>query len=235
MGSRASTGNTRDRLLLAAAELLASSDDRALSTRAVCERAGVQAPTLYHHFGSKQGLVDAVIGHGFTQYVRPSPASGDTGDPVDAIRQGWDRHVQFGLDHPTFYALLYGQVELGKPCTITAPAHAILRDLLVAAAREGLLKVPADDAAEQILAANIGATLSLITQPDDQRDMNLSDRVREAALAGVLRNSPEADQPAMTRACTALTLRTLLDQDSAGLSAGEQALLNELLDRLAAS
>ena len=50
--------NARDRLLLAAAELLEAGS--AVSTRAVCDRAGVQAPTLYHHFGSKQGLIDAV-------------------------------------------------------------------------------------------------------------------------------------------------------------------------------
>ena len=48
----------RDRLLLAAAELLDAADGSEVSTRAICDRAGVQAPTLYHHFGSKQGLLD---------------------------------------------------------------------------------------------------------------------------------------------------------------------------------
>lgn len=223
------TGNTRDRLLLAAAEIMDGSGERTLSTRAVCERAGVQAPTLYHHFGSKQGLIDAVINHGFMQYVQAE----QTSDPLDDLRRGWEQHVRFGLDHPTFYALLYGQIEPGKPCTITAPAHAMLRDLLTAAAGQGLLKVRPDDAAEQILAANIGVTLSLITQPDDKRDMTLSVRVREAALAAVLANTGAKSQPSTSRASTALTLRTLVDQDPTGLTAGEQALLGELLDRLA--
>jgi AcrR family transcriptional regulator len=239
MSTTAPSRNARDRLLLAAAELMDRSGDRSLSTRAVCELAGVQAPTLYHHFGNKQGLIDAVINHGFTQYVRPSDA-GSSGNPVDDIRRGWDRHVQFGLDHPTFYALLYGRVEPGKPCTITGPAHAMLRDLLAEAARQGLLKVPAHDAAEQILAANIGVTLSLITQGDDERDTGLSDRVREAALAGVLDHgagpaTPRAAAPAMTRAGAALTLHALVDEDPTGLTPGEHALLSELLDRLAGS
>ncbi|OZV80989.1 TetR family transcriptional regulator [Micromonospora echinospora] len=235
MPRRALSGNARDRLLLAAAELMDSSGDRDVSTRAVCERAGVQAPTLYHHFGSKQGLIDAVINHGFSQYVHSPRPSGDTRDALDDIRRGWDEHVRFGLEHPTFYALLYGRVEPGRPCAITAPAHAMLRDLLGAAARQGLLRVPVDDAAEQILAANVGVTLSLITQPEEARDPGLSNRVREAALAGVLDTTARGESPAATRASTALALRTLLEQDSTGLTAGEHALLGELLDRLGRS
>ncbi|SDJ96463.1 DNA-binding transcriptional regulator, AcrR family [Nonomuraea maritima] len=232
MRPRGQSGSARDRLLLAAAELMDAAGADTLSTRAVCERAGVQAPTLYHHFGSKQGLIDAVINHGFTQYVQPPSSSGDA---VNDIRHGWDRHVQFGLDHPAFYALLYGRVEPGRPCAITAPAHAMLRDLLTVAARQGLLTAPVDDAAEQILAANIGVTLSLITQPPDDRDMALSDRVRDAALAAVLtstaKQTPQA-APA-SRSGAALTLRALLDDDPSGLTSGENALLCELLDRLA--
>ena len=70
-----SARETRDRLLLAAAELMHESGEPTVSTRAVCERAGVEAPTLYHHFGNKQGLIDAVIQHGFNQYVDPEIGS----------------------------------------------------------------------------------------------------------------------------------------------------------------
>jgi AcrR family transcriptional regulator len=215
--------NARDRLLLAAAELLEGGG--AMSTRAVCERAGVQAPTLYHHFGSKQGLIDAVANHGFTQYT----AIENSGDPLDDLREGWDRHVRFGLDHPAFYGLLYGRAEPGKPCAVTAPAHAALRERFTAVAGQGMLKVPADDAAEQLFAANVGTTLTLISQPEP--DFGLSERVREAALAGVV-HTPSTDAPA-TRASAALTLRALVGDDQGDLTPGERALLDELLERLA--
>lgn len=195
-----------------------------VSTRAVCERAGVQAPTLYHHFGSKQGLIDAVLNHGFTQYT----AVESSGDPLGDLREGWDRHVRFGLEHPSFYGLLYGRAEPGKPCAVTAPAHAALRDRLAEAAKHGMLIVPADDAAEQVLAANVGVTLTLITQAEP--DFALSARVREASLAGVLRTR-DSEAPT-TRASAALTLRALVDEDPADLTPGECALLGELLDRL---
>jgi AcrR family transcriptional regulator len=225
--------STRDRLLLAAAELLEASGDRTLSTRAVCERAGVQAPTLYHHFGSKQGLIDAVIEHGFTQYVAGAHPAGGSDSPLDDVRAGWDRHVAFGLEHPAFYALLYGRVEPGRPCTITAPALAMLVDLLDAAAARGELTVPPQDAAAQLLAANVGVTLALISQPPDAVDHGLSDRVREASLAAVTAPQP-GRSPAPTRATAAIALRAQLARDPDGLSAGEAALLSELLDRLAA-
>src|SRR2546421_11882691 len=159
--------NARDRLLQAAAQLLAESGDRTLSTRAVCALAGVQAPTLYHHFGSKQGLIDAVIQHGFNQYLDPAGPLGEAIDPIGSIRHGWDRHVQFGLEHPSFYALLYGNVERGRACAITSPALSRLTDLLQAAARKGQLRVPPSAAAAHLLAANVGITLSLIAQPAD--------------------------------------------------------------------
>jgi AcrR family transcriptional regulator len=235
MSIATSSSNTRDRLLLAAAELLHESGGRTASTRAICERAGVQAPTLYHHFGSKQGLIDAVIQHGFNQYVQPAGPAGETIDPIDSIRHGWDRHVQFGLEHPNFYALLYGNVERGKPCAITSPALARLTELLREAARMGQLRVPPAPAAAHLLAANVGVTLSLIAQPEEHPDLSLSHQAREAALAAIC--AEPHDEPAGStgpgRAAAAIALAATLD-DETDLTAGETALLRELLQRLAA-
>jgi AcrR family transcriptional regulator len=196
----------------------------------------VKAPTLYHHFGSRQGLIDAVINHGFTQYVAVDPVPGESHDPVEDIRRGWDRHVQFGLDHPSFYALLYGEVQPGRPCAIAAPAQAMLVERLVQAARRGLLRVPPPDAAAQILAANVGVTLTMIIQPEGDRDPRLSTQVREAILAAVIAPAADSAEPAHPgtpyRATAAIALKAALDQDASGLSAGEAMLLRELLDRI---
>jgi AcrR family transcriptional regulator len=220
---------TRDRLLLAAAQLLHESEGGRVSTRAICERAGVQAPTLYHHFGSKQGLLEAVINYG-------EEAGGD--DPIGAVRNGWDRHVRFGLEHPSFYVLLYGRIQPGTPCTLTGSAEAMLLELLTLAARRGLLRVPPADAAAQIAAANVGVTLSLIAQPEDERDLQLSSHVRDAVLAAIValagpgRGSSDASTPPSI-ASLAVALSAALDDGDAVLSATEVALLREWLGRLA--
>src|SRR6266851_2805141 len=227
------TGQTRDRLLLAAAQLMHESGEPTVSTRAVCERAGVEAPTLYHHFGNKQGLIDAVIQHGFNQYAESELAEDSALGPIDAIRHGWDCHVRFGLENPRFYALLYGNVERGRPCAITSPALARLTDLLTVAAKAGQLRVTPAEAAAQLLAANVGVTLSLIALPEDATDLSLSDHVREAALAGVFAASQVASgsAPDEVRASAALALTATLN-DGDLLTAGERALLGELLHRL---
>ncbi len=51
----------RESLLAAAAALFAELGYDAVTTRQILERAGVEAPSLYHHFGSKLGLYRAVL------------------------------------------------------------------------------------------------------------------------------------------------------------------------------
>jgi AcrR family transcriptional regulator len=55
---------TRERIIIAATELLQGSsirDWRALTVRAVADRAGVNERTVYRHFESERGLRDAVM------------------------------------------------------------------------------------------------------------------------------------------------------------------------------
>ncbi|MFJ1761071.1 TetR/AcrR family transcriptional regulator [Amycolatopsis sp. NPDC088138] len=226
-GRSSNATSTRDRLLLAAGQLLHEADGGPVSTRAICERAGVQAPTLYHHFGSKQGLLDAVVNYGFTQYVQ-APETG--GDPVARIREGWDRHVAYGLENPAFYVLLYGQIEPGVPCNLTSSAEAMLLELFTPLARAGRLRVEATEAARQFAAANSGVTLSLIAQPEGARDLAMSAQVRDSVLAGLLTDGPAAGS---STGALAVALSTALADDVDALTTTERQLLREWLHRLA--
>ncbi len=211
----------RDRLLLAAAELLEAAQGAEVSTRAITERAGVQAPTLYHHFGSKRGLEDAVATHGFKQFLAERENAGGSHDPIDDIREGWDLHVRYGLENPSFYGLVYGRAIPGKPCGVVAEVEAMILRALEPAARAGRLRVPAEQAAREILAASTGVVLTLITQPGD--DLSLSDDVRDAVLGRIV----TADGPV---AEAAAALDAVLGQSE--LSEAETALLREWLARL---
>ena len=231
------TASARDRLLAAAAELLDAAQGAPVSTRAICDRAGVRAPTLYHHFGNKQGLVDAVVEYGLGQYAPAADA--DSGDPVADVRRGWDQHVRYGLDHPAFYALLYGRVAAGRPCRVTAVAERQLRVLLERLDRPGLLLVAPAVAAQQIVAANVGITLQLIAQPEGSADVEQSRALRETVLAGVIaapalgREVATPHGTALAEAAADLSRALALHSGDEVLSTGERALLGELLDRLA--
>ena len=58
---RAARQPGRESLLAAATSLFAELGYDAVTTRQILERAGVEAPSLYHHFGSKLGLYRAVL------------------------------------------------------------------------------------------------------------------------------------------------------------------------------
>lgn len=224
-------------MLQAAAKLLAESGGEPVSTRAVLAEAGVGAPTLYHHFGDKQGLFDAVVAHGFARYLERKRALPCGADPLEDIRRGWDDHVEYGLTHPAFYALMYGSARPGRRHPAADEAEAILRESLERAARAGLLRVPPEAAARMIMAASVGVTLALITEPGGGDADGLSERARDAVLASVAEEPGES--PEGGRSATgglpglAIALGAALDQDGAHvLSPGERALLHEWLRRL---
>lgn len=189
-------GDTRTRLLNAAADLIAASPGDDFSLRAVCEAAGVALPTLYHFFGSKQGLVDAVVERGFDLYLSQKAAREQTGDPIGDIRAGWDEHVAFGLNNPGFYTLMYGTVRPGHAPDAQQRPAAVLRALTRRAGEAGRLVVDPDQAAAHILAANVGVTLHQIVLAEEDRE--LSHAVREGVIAAITggRATPGRDAPA---------------------------------------
>ena len=224
---------TRDRLLLAATQLLDEAAGGPVSTREITERAGVRAPTLYHHFGSKQALLDAVVSHGFKEFLRSRRASSKNSDPLEDIRAGWDSHVAFGLEFPGAYAHIYGNVKPGVPCGVTEDVRAHLLKALQPAAIQRRLRVSPAEAATRILAACSGVTLTLIQQPASERDLGLSEGMRESVLASIsdvpmemaARHTPGARQALESVAATI--------DDANTLTAGERTLMRELLARLA--
>jgi AcrR family transcriptional regulator len=168
---------TRDRILRAAADLLAEGGRDAVSTRAVAAAARVQAPAIYRLFGDKRGLLDAVAAHGFAAYLRDKTARPPSGDPVDDLRHGWDLHVAFGVANPAVYALMYGDPRPGAAPEAAREAAAVLDGLVRRVAEAGRLRVAADRAAAMIHAAGCGVTLSLIATPSAERDPGLSSAV----------------------------------------------------------
>ena len=224
----------RDRLLLAATQLLDEARGGPVSTREITERAGVRAPTLYHHFGSKQALLDAVVSHGFTEFLRSRSASSNNSNPLEDIREGWDSHVAFGLEYPGAYAHIYGNVKPGVPCGVTEDVRAHLLEALQPAAIQGRLRVSAAEAATRILAACSGVTLTLIQQPATERDLGMSEGMRESVLASISDVSTEMAAPHTPGARQAVeSVAAAIDEAGSPLTIGERTLMRELLARLA--
>ena len=67
-GEAIGTAGGRERLLEAAMRLFASKGYAATSVRDIVGAAGVTAPSLYHHFGNKEGLFLAIIRAGQSRF-----------------------------------------------------------------------------------------------------------------------------------------------------------------------
>jgi len=188
-----SHADTRTRLLDAAAELIAAQPGDDFSLRAVCDRVGVKMPTLYHFFGSKQGLVEAVIERGFDMYLAQKEAAEPSGDPIQDLRHGWDAHVAFGIVNPGFYALMYGSVQPGhSPAAQSRPSE-ILRAICAEAERQGRLVVPSAQAAAHVLVANVGVTLRQIVLAAGDRPLSIA--VREGVIAAITGTGHAGGEP----------------------------------------
>jgi AcrR family transcriptional regulator len=89
-----------DRISRCALELLRDGGPAALTTRAVCECAGVTAPTLYHHYGDKDGLLRAVAQTELLAMFARKQRMKSTGDALLDLKRGWDDWVEFAIDQP---------------------------------------------------------------------------------------------------------------------------------------
>lgn len=221
---------TRDRIVQAACALVAQGGRGALTTRSVADAAGVQAPTIYRLFGGQDGLVDAVVLHGYRAYLEDKVARRPGPDPVEDLRQGWDLHVAFELSNAALYVLAYGEPRPGRTPAVVTASRQVLAGHLRRVAAAGRLRVPEHLAAELVHAAGSGTVLALLATEEDQRDPRLSPLAREAVLAAVITTSAAVD--AAEPSAAAVTLRAHLPSATA-LSDADRGLLGEWLQRLA--
>jgi AcrR family transcriptional regulator len=222
--------DTRERVIRAAADLLAGGGREAVSTRAVSAAAGIQAPTLYRLFGDKNGLLAAVASHGFAEYLERKKELMPTEDPVEDVRRGWDQHVEFGVAQPHFYVLMFGDVTV-RAGEVGRVSDGLLEKMVVRVAEAGRLRMSVARAVRVISAMCSGVTMSLIRA--EEPDLTVSATVREAALRVTVTGLPEPAETAGA-ASHAVALRASLPPiGEAPLSPAEHALLTEWLDRLA--
>ena len=225
---------TRNKVLRAAAHLLSTQGRDAVTTRSVSAAAGVQAPTIYRLFGDMQGLLDAVTAAGFADYLARKTAQEASDEPVEDLRAGWDLHVAFGLENPSFYVLMYGRPDPASRPKAAAEAHEILLGLVRRVAAAGRLVVSVDRAADMVHAAGMGVVMTLLAVEPEQRDLTVSSQLREAVLSAITAPAdsaaPASDAPDVAR--HALALQAALDDAATGMTTGERALFDELLERL---
>lgn len=220
---------TRRRVIDAAIDLLDRDGRDAVTTRAVADAAGVQAPAIYRLFGDKDGLLDAVAEHGFASFVASKNVDPNPDDQIADLRAGWDLAVEFGLSNPALYTLMYAEPRRESPAT--KAGMEILMGRIRRLAVGGWLRVDERLAAQIIHATARGAVLTWLSLPEDSRDPALLVTLREAMVAAITTEEPVVGEA--TPSAAAQAFRASLP-DQTPLSDGERRLLTEWLDRLGA-
>ncbi|HST82326.1 MAG TPA: TetR/AcrR family transcriptional regulator [Kineosporiaceae bacterium] len=155
--------------LVDAAEVVLVRDGPAgVTVRAVAAEAGVAPMGVYSRFGSKEGLVDALLVRGF-QGLRKAVAAAAELDPVEQLRESGMRYRLFALAHREQYGVMFGGLlGGGEPSEeLAETAGAAFQELVNHAANAmaaGRL-IPGDprEVAQQIWSAVHGAvTLEII-------------------------------------------------------------------------
>jgi len=221
-------------MLQAAESQLKASPERDVSTRAVCDAVGVGAPVLYRLFGDKNGLLAAVVDHAFQRYLASKRAQKLSDDPVNDLYSAWDAHIAFALKNPAVYRIAYAPALAEVPAGVEE-ARQLLLVRLVRCAEAGKLNTTPDEAAQSMMAASIGVALSLITQPNTFSDPDLSHRVRDAVLRGLLVEGPTANRHGDALKSTALQMAALIRATPTPLTSPEVSMMLQWLGAIASS
>jgi AcrR family transcriptional regulator len=187
------TLRTEDEILAAAAGLLEKGGVAAVTTRAVCQVAGVTAPTLYHHFGDKDGLLRAVVAQGVTTFMTKKRANRQTADARADLKRGWDGWMAFALQRPKLFHLMIENTR-SDPST-NQEAFALMRAIVERLGNEGRLTTHVGTAARTIWAAASGV-LNLFMLGTPAAEINPSSELLfDAVMAKLLRPKEVADGP----------------------------------------
>ena len=159
--------DARRAILDATEALLLEEGYEGLSIRRLAARCGYTAPTIYHHFGDKTGLIDALLDQRFRQVVATLRAVPRNDDAAVYLRDMAGAFVRFGLENGTMYRLFSIPRDETKVLPSAEEGRALVEGALRELAEQGRLVTSDIDAAVQSLWAVLHGLIALrISRPD---------------------------------------------------------------------
>ena len=163
--------------------------------RRLAGRCGYTAPTIYHYFGDKRGLIDALVEERFGKLFKRLRRVPKGEDPVGNLRELARAFVRFGVRNPTHYRLLHApRPARSSPAPSGEATRALFEGAFRELARVGRLRTDDVEAATQACWATLHGLISLRTsRPDYPWSPHLLDVAMETLVRGLIRK-PEAAQ-----------------------------------------
>jgi len=183
----------RRAILDATESLLLSEGAERFSIRKLSAACGYAAPTIYSHFGDKEGLLGAVLEKHFGVLLRRLRRVEQGDDPLENLRAITTAFVQFGTRRPTLYRLLINATDDGEERDVPAAEAvvALVQSPLDELVSRGLIEhVDPEAVLQAIWCLMHGLTVLQVNRPDAPWSRHLNEIAIDALLRGLLDPAP---------------------------------------------
>jgi AcrR family transcriptional regulator len=192
----------RRAILDATEALLDEAGGDAFGVRALAARCGYTAPTIYHYFGDKDGLLAALLEERFAELLTEVRRVAMSDDPVENLRGMVRAYMRFGERNPTFYRLILAARADGgdrSPPSVEAAVTIMMQpwEELSAAGRLG--DVTPEVATQAIWGLLHGLTALRVARPDHGWAPHLAEIAVDAILRGLVRDADSPKSPRGSR------------------------------------
>lgn len=187
--------DARRAILDATEALLVESGGEAFGVRALAARCGYTAPTIYHYFGDKDGLIDALLEERFERLLAEVRRVEQGDDPVENLRGMVHAYLRFGERNPAFYRVILATRRDGvdrSPPAVEAAVEIMLSPWEELRAAGRLLGASVEAASQSFWGLIHGLTALRIARPDHPWAPNLTEIAVEAMLRGMIREGDGA-------------------------------------------
>jgi AcrR family transcriptional regulator len=184
----------RRAILDATESLLIGSGGLDFSIRSLSKRCGYSAPTVYHYFRDKDGLIDALLEERVAVLADEIESAPVTGDALSDLRTVLRTFVEYSVAHPTFDKLMWTVSSKGQSRTTPAMERltARVRPPLEALASSGrLVDADAEGAGQMIWALLQGLSALRVIGPAHPWVSNLGERALDTLLRGMTSSKPD--------------------------------------------
>ena len=180
--------DARRAILDATEELVIESNGTDFSIRSLGQRSGYSAPTVYHYFGDKDGLLDALLEERFARLATQLEEVESSDEPRRDLRAILLAYYAFSTGNPTFSRLMWTLSRKGE--SRMPPAMERVKSCIQAPleryAESGQLGAFDSETAGWVLWAQIYGLLSLqLMEPDRNLSTDLAARAHDTLFLGM--------------------------------------------------
>ncbi len=178
----------RRTILDATEALMIEKNGSDFSIRSLADRSGYSAPTVYHYFGDKDGLIEALLEERVARLADQLERVEPTGDTQNDLRAMLLAYFEFSADHQTFTRLMWTLSRKGES-RMPEAMNRVQSCIGNAVERFGgsgrLGPFDANSAGKMLWALAYGLVSLRITQPDFTWEDNLAERALDALFLGM--------------------------------------------------